>query len=544
MSDKKRKQKESLAMARRQRWVMIAAALMAAAFLAVMSQSCIKNDIPYPRIQANFSSFEAEGLKSPAQIDSANRIIDLVFEETVDMEQVKVTSYTLSPKGVELLGTDLSEPVNLTRYLILRLRMYQEYDWVIRGSQPIERYLTVEGQIGETVIDVAGKRAVVTVSETMGRKAVKVLTAKLGPEGSTMTPDPAGNTYDLSMPLEITVNVHGREEKWELFCEIATFNVYTLRADAGSQVAWVFGSGLAGTKGGFEYRVAGTAQWRKAPDSWITQTGNTFSATLRNLEPETEYEARALTSDNGGEPEYATPVKFTTGETRQLPNSSFDEWTWINNSYWAPWGEGQTPYWDTGNKGAATFGPGNVVRSDQTSTGTGYSAELQTVYKTIKLAAGSIFAGTYVRTDITDGVLSFGRPYDLRPTKLRGYFKYNCAVINQAKGDFAYMKGQPDTCTVWCALIDSPDPFEIRTKPSDRHLFDPEGSYVIAYGKMECAQTVPQFIPFEFELDYRSTQRVPKYILVVGSASKYGDYFVGGEGSTLWLDDFELLYDY
>lgn len=52
MSDKKRKQKESLAMVRRQRWVMAVAAVMAAALLALMSQSCIKNDIPYPRIQA------------------------------------------------------------------------------------------------------------------------------------------------------------------------------------------------------------------------------------------------------------------------------------------------------------------------------------------------------------------------------------------------------------------------------------------------------------------------------------------------------------
>ncbi|MDE6555420.1 MAG: PCMD domain-containing protein, partial [Duncaniella sp.] len=26
------------------------------------------------------------------------------------------------------------------------------------------------------------------------------------------------------------------------------------------------------------------------------------------------------------------------------------------------------------------------------------------------------------------------------------------------------------------------------------------------------------------------------------SASKAGDYFLGGEGSTLWIDDFELVY--
>ncbi|MDE5661445.1 MAG: PCMD domain-containing protein, partial [Muribaculaceae bacterium] len=34
------------------------------------------------------------------------------------------------------------------------------------------------------------------------------------------------------------------------------------------------------------------------------------------------------------------------------------------------------------------------------------------------------------------------------------------------------------------------------------------------------------------------------YIIVCASASKYGDYFTGGVGSTLWIADFELEYDY
>ena len=96
----------------------------------------------------------------------------------------------------------------------------------------------------------------------------------------------------------------------------------------------------------------------------------------------------------------------------------------------------------------------------------------------------------------------------------------------------------------WVALIDSDQPFEIRTDPKNRQLFDPDGDYVIAYGSLECSQTISEYIPFEFELNYKSTSRRPKYILVTASASKYGDYFTGGNGSTLFLDDFELLYDY
>ena len=35
----------------------------------------------------------------------------------------------------------------------------------------------------------------------------------------------------------------------------------------------------------------------------------------------------------------------------------------------------------------------------------------------------------------------------------------------------------------------------------------------------------------------------PPPIIVVASASKYGDYFAGAVGSTMWLDDLKLIYD-
>jgi len=66
----------------------------------------------------------------------------------------------------------------------------------------------------------------------------------------------------------------------------------------------------------------------------------------------------------------------------------------------------------------------------------------------------------------------------------------------------------------------------------------------VAYGKYQSGQSIPEYVPFEIELNYTSTSRVPKYILIVGSASKYGDYFTGGAGSVLCLDDLELIYDY
>ena len=77
---------------------------------------------------------------------------------------------------------------------------------------------------------------------------------------------------------------------------------------------------------------------------------------------------------------------------------------------------------------------------------------------------------------------------------------------------------------MWCALIDQDTPFEIRTNPRNRQLFDPQGSYVVAYGSLQYGENIGEYIPFDIELDYRSTSRVPKYLLITASASKYHDF--------------------
>ena len=55
---------------------------------------------------------------------------------------------------------------------------------------------------------------------------------------------------------------------------------------------------------------------------------------------------------------------------------------------------------------------------------------------------------------------------------------------------------------------------------------------------------MPAYERFEIDIKYRDTNRKPTYILIVASSSKYGDYFTGGEGSTLYLDELELSFDY
>lgn len=515
------------------------------AFIAVIAAvlcGCIKNDIPYPRIQANFISLEAKGQDQGTVIDTVACTATIHLPEQVDITNVDITAWTLTP-GTEIVGDPFAGPVDLSSPLSVVLRLYQDYRWRIIGVQSIERYFEVAGQIGATTIDVPGRRVVLNVPESQDLKQLTVTKAKLGPIGSVMKPDLAdGGTFDATKPFEIEVTAYGRTDTWKIYVESVSVSVRTVSVDAWTCVAWVNGLGEAGKPCGAQYRLAGTQEWTDVPASDIEVNGGSFTAKIMHLDPQTSYQARVTSGEMFGE-----IVDFKTGTAPQLPNGDFEQW-WLDKKIWCPWAENSTPYWGTGNKGATTLGDSNTTPTDDTPSGSGWAAKLETRFVGIgalgKIAAGNIFAGSYVKTVGTNGVLSLGREFTERPTKLRGQYKYTVTNISHASGEFKSLIGQPDTCIIWAALIDSDTPFEIRTAPNDRHLFDENAPEVVAYGKLECAQTISGYIPFEFEINYKSTSRKPKYILVTASASKYGDYFTGGNGSTLYIDDFELLYDY
>lgn len=507
--------------------------------------SCIKNDIPYPRIQANFATFEVAGQSQDALIDTVTRSVTVYLPETSNPRQVAVVAYTLSPDGVEVVGTELAGNLDLTERCLVTLKLYQEYQWTIKAVQPIERYFSIEGQIGASVIDVAAHRVVVKIPDTADLSALKVTSMKLGPEGAVQTPDLAGQVVDFTNPVEVMVSVFDEEIKWTVYVEPTHANVTTESADAWTSVAWVYGAARSGRDNGVEYRKASESDWTKVPSDWVTHDEGDFRARIIHLDPETEYVVRAYSDD-----EYGAEISITTGSTQQVPNASLDEW-WLDGKVWCPWLEGGQRYWDTGNKGATTLGQSNSIPTDISSSGSGRAAMLQSKFVGIgalgKLAAGNLFTGEYVRTVGTNGVLSFGREFSQRPTRLRVFLKYTPVAISSVSSsnpDYRYMKGEPDTCIVWTALSDDTAPYEIRTDPKNRQLFNQNDPSVIAYGQFQSGTEIPAYTQVDIDLDYRSTSRVPRYIVIVCSASKYGDYFTGGDGSVLCVDDFELLYDY
>ncbi len=287
----------------------------------------------------------------------------------------------------------------------------------------------------------------------------------------------------------------------------------------------------------FQYRESNAADWQSVN---AVQEGNVMTADISGLKPNTVYRYRAVAGS------FVSMVEktFTTEEARQLENSSFERWS--GSSPLLAHGEGEEMFWDTGNHGSSTLGKNVTTSSSDTHKNDGsLSAMLKSQFVGIsglgKLAAGNLFAGRYVKTDGTDGVLEFGRPFTSRPAKLRFWYKYNSGVVDYACDYIA--KGDQDIANIYVALGDWSTPVEIRTKKSNRKLFDKNDENIIAFGELEQSQTVGEWTQCTITLDYRSLDRIPTYIVVTASASKYGDYFAGSSSSVLYIDDMELIYE-
>lgn len=326
---------------------------------------------------------------------------------------------------------------------------------------------------------------------------------------------------------------------------------------------WATSTTLTGTKAkdnatgiGIEYREAG-GSWTKV---YAENDNASFSIALTGLKAATTYEYRAFADNDGeGAPFASNNVyTFTTEEATQLPNSGFEEWCQPDKAILPAASEGDL-FWDSGNHGSTTMNI-NITSYDSSVKNSGnYSAKLSSQFVGVsvfgKFAAGNIFTGKYLDTDGTDGVLGFGRTFTSRPKSLTGYVKYNPVAVDKINSDAeakGCVEGANDKGIVYVALLTdytesyngSTFPVVIQTKNSKR-LFSKDDSNVIAYGEMtwqEATSNDNTMTKFEIPLTYKRTDVKPSAILVVCSASYWGDYFSGGDGSVMYVDDFTLNY--
>ena len=321
--------------------------------------------------------------------------------------------------------------------------------------------------------------------------------------------------------------------------------VTTDEPDAWAKFVTLKGNSAAPTNAGFMLRKAGDADYQRYDaTSYDASTGDFSLLLTEGIEPETEYEYYAVSgTDDAGEVR-----RFTTDGTPIVPNLNFDIWNTIDGVVYPNADLNANYFWDSGNKGASTAGK---TPTEETTTDVvqGSAAYLHSEWAIVTFAAGNIYTGQFVRAIVSlsnpGAELDFGRPYSGRPTKLTGYYKYKPVVVD--RGGYAELtQGQMDKCSIYIALCDWETAFRVNTQTGT--FVDLNSPDIIAYGELSDAEAsrtdMTEYQKFEIDIKYRDLTRKPTYILIVASASKYGDYFTGGVGSTLYIDEFELGFDY
>ena len=247
----------------------------------------------------------------------------------------------------------------------------------------------------------------------------------------------------------------------------------------------------------------------------------------------------------GSDSYVSSESSFTTDTENKIPNLNFDNWVKNGKHYYAN-ASLDNMFWDSGNEGANTLREVNPTKPEETDVVSGKAARLGSATAAGKFAAGSLFSGDFGSASLSPlgAKLDFGRPFTERPSQLTGHFKYAPGSITHSKLDYA-PKGVPDSCSIYIALTDWDAPFAVNT--GEKKFVDFNSDYIIAYGELDKSLVSPtsamsSYQPFTINILYRDLTRKPKYILIVCSSSKYGDYFTGSTSSVLLLDEFDLIY--
>lgn len=305
----------------------------------------------------------------------------------------------------------------------------------------------------------------------------------------------------------------------------------------------------------FRYRSSEGTEWIDVTDG-INSIGREYSVEIKGLAANTQYEYQICDGSNPSN----NSVTFTTDIAFQPENAGF-EYT-SGSLPTLIYGDGQSMWWDTGNHGSKT------ARTDVTTPDTSVkhsgkqslllSSQFANIWGIGKFAAGNVFVGKYLKTDGTDGVLGWGRPCKSRPTAMKLWVRYIPGTVDEggshiangkdnghiyiAVGDWAGMEAEGET---W--------PFVVKTKNASSLFSTNKGTYsgdgIIGYGEKVFDSNYEDngglkelTIPLNYD-SFGGNRRKPTSIIIVASASKYGDYFEGSTSSRMWLDDIELIYE-
>ena len=315
----------------------------------------------------------------------------------------------------------------------------------------------------------------------------------------------------------------------------------------------------------------------------FTVRGNATVDQLKLIPEITVSNKAMVTPASGVEQNFGQEVKYTVmaenGNTRVYKVivkhiiNKFDFESWeeqkgegdVSLGFYSPVGG----YWDTSNTGVylikAMLGetypeladtPFAVEKVTDAHLGTG-AAKVSTIdskgaYGMIpKITAGTLFLG-YFNTEyaMTSALMCtrFGLVWNEKPLKVTGFYKYlpgdvyyRCDDPEGAKDIVVEDKSMKDACMISAVLYEISD--ESEGQYLDGTNIYTSSDRVVALAQFSTDEKVDDYAPFTLTLDYvKEYNSAKKYrFAVIASSSANGDKFSGAPGSTLYLDDIEII---
>lgn len=502
------------------------------------------------------------------------------FELTIDETPLKTQDETIMLYQRPVVSaTNGSEKIDLASDMFVSTGTTMSPVFTFSGSTPLKsvllesELLTDIGLTSNSLDMIAEQQQFIdnglNVSITEDRKKVTLefgdkLNTYLGSESTHSMKFTATDTYD---EIKNGATAKTREVVWNIIVSDANVSSIDVPADRRYEIwsdkAVFYGQNLEEKVPVetlyFRYRQKDTETWSENIPA-VTDGAYYKTAQITGLKPGTTYQYQMVEGTKVSNVISEVTTEFPT----QLPNAGFEEWQGSKPMLIYS-GDASNMFWDSGNHGSSSvsFTAVDLTTADGTIKHSGmYSAKLKSQFVGLgsigAFAAGNIFVGSFIGTSGTNGILGWGRTWNSRPKALKGYVKYEPQSANDSNNPERFPDGL-DIGKIYIAVgdwsgasYDKNWPVVIRTEFPNTDLFYPEtGTYtgdgIIAYGEKEftklTAASDGSMVEFEIPLNYRSEERLPKSIIIVASASKYGDYFVGGVGSTMWLDDLELVYE-
>ena len=305
----------------------------------------------------------------------------------------------------------------------------------------------------------------------------------------------------------------------------------------------------------------------------------TVSPTVGEKQDFSKPVAYTVTAEDGSKKTYYVIVQRGGSGEIQLPNSGFEFWhdaEFGTTRYIDIGVDKDNKTWATGNQGAAfAIGlgaeaelPSQPYERNNGKTAAKLSTQdmgaLAATFGGKGIAAGNLFTGRFEIGTVTNAHPVFGTPYTETPVAFKIDYKYTPAeglmngkrqpiegkdaadiyvILEKREGENAIRLGAG-----WLRVSETQE--EWKTEEVDikyaRNNRAPEdvseyAKYVLKYGHDgDTSVSDPGLMPEATWGDITTDK--PTHIIAVFSSSYLGDYFIGAPGSTLLVDNFELIY--